>query len=166
MSNYIHYKVFDEITYPFPNFNGATVESFVFMQISPRWTSNLWSLEMQSLIPRSICWWSVEKSMWRRRTAYNNNERDYCIFQGGLISLHAVLERPDVFRGVVLIAPGLVLEVSSFRVSNLTAFKRNSCSSSSPTVFSLATYYFFSQTLNYIVLSLISFDSPQPCDSL
>ena len=26
MSNYNHYKVQDEITYPFPNFNGATVE--------------------------------------------------------------------------------------------------------------------------------------------
>ena len=24
MSNYIHYKMWDEITYPFPNFNGAT----------------------------------------------------------------------------------------------------------------------------------------------
>ena len=26
ISNYIHYKVWDEITYPFLNFNGATVE--------------------------------------------------------------------------------------------------------------------------------------------
>ena len=26
MRNYIHYNVWDEITYPFPNFNGATVE--------------------------------------------------------------------------------------------------------------------------------------------
>ena len=26
ISNRTHYKVFDEITYPFPNFNGATVE--------------------------------------------------------------------------------------------------------------------------------------------
>ena len=26
MSNYIHYKVWDEITYPFPNLNGKTVE--------------------------------------------------------------------------------------------------------------------------------------------
>ena len=26
ISNYIHYKVWDEITYPFPNFNGATIE--------------------------------------------------------------------------------------------------------------------------------------------
>ena len=25
-SNYIHYKLWDGITYPFPNFNGATVE--------------------------------------------------------------------------------------------------------------------------------------------
>ena len=24
--DHIHYKVWDEITYPFPNFNGATVE--------------------------------------------------------------------------------------------------------------------------------------------
>ena len=26
ISNYIHYNVWDEITYPFINFNGATVE--------------------------------------------------------------------------------------------------------------------------------------------
>ena len=26
ISNYIHYKLWDEITYPFLNFNGATVE--------------------------------------------------------------------------------------------------------------------------------------------
>ena len=26
ISNYIHYKMWDEITYPFLNFNGATVE--------------------------------------------------------------------------------------------------------------------------------------------
>ena len=26
ISNYIHYKVWDEITYPFLNFNGCTVE--------------------------------------------------------------------------------------------------------------------------------------------
>ena len=26
ISNYIHYKEWDEITYPFLNFNGATIE--------------------------------------------------------------------------------------------------------------------------------------------
>ena len=26
ISKYVHYNVWDEITYPFPNFNGATVE--------------------------------------------------------------------------------------------------------------------------------------------
>ena len=26
MTNYIHYKVWDEITYPFLNFKGATIE--------------------------------------------------------------------------------------------------------------------------------------------
>ena len=26
ISNYIHCKVWDEITYPFPNFNSATIE--------------------------------------------------------------------------------------------------------------------------------------------
>ena len=26
IENYIHYKVWDDITYPIPNFNGATVE--------------------------------------------------------------------------------------------------------------------------------------------
>ena len=31
ISNYIHYKVWDEITYPFRNFNGATVEVWEWM---------------------------------------------------------------------------------------------------------------------------------------
>ena len=26
LSNYIHYEVWDGITYPFPNFNGSTVD--------------------------------------------------------------------------------------------------------------------------------------------
>ena len=26
LSNYIHYTVWDEIAYPFPNFNGVTIE--------------------------------------------------------------------------------------------------------------------------------------------
>ena len=26
ISNFIHYRVWDEVTYPFPNFNGATIE--------------------------------------------------------------------------------------------------------------------------------------------
>ena len=25
-SNYVHYRIWDEITYPFPNFNGAAVD--------------------------------------------------------------------------------------------------------------------------------------------
>ena len=33
MSNYIHYNMWDEITYPFPNFNNATVEVW-------KWISN------------------------------------------------------------------------------------------------------------------------------
>ena len=33
ISNYIHYKVWDEITYPFPNFNSAAVEVW-------EWTSS------------------------------------------------------------------------------------------------------------------------------
>ena len=34
MSNYTHYKLWDEITYPFPNFNGCPVEVY-------EWISNL-----------------------------------------------------------------------------------------------------------------------------
>ena len=34
MNNYMHYIVFDEIIYPFPNFNGATVEIW-------EWKNNL-----------------------------------------------------------------------------------------------------------------------------
>ena len=49
ISNYIHHKVWDEITYPFPNFNGATVEVWEWISnfiphftgtviTYPRWT--------------------------------------------------------------------------------------------------------------------------------
>ena len=34
INNYIHYKVWNEITNPFPNFNGATVEVW-------EWISNI-----------------------------------------------------------------------------------------------------------------------------
>ena len=33
MSNYIYAKVWDEITYPFPNFNGGTIDVW-------KWVSN------------------------------------------------------------------------------------------------------------------------------
>ena len=39
ISNYIHYKVLDEITYPFPKFNGATVEIW-------EWISNNTGIEV------------------------------------------------------------------------------------------------------------------------
>ena len=51
ISNYIHYKVSDEITYPFPNFDAATIEVskwisnfipyFMWHMITyPRWDYN------------------------------------------------------------------------------------------------------------------------------
>ena len=33
MNHYIHYTVWDEINYPFPNFNSAIVEVFFFSLI-------------------------------------------------------------------------------------------------------------------------------------
>ena len=33
MNNYIHYKMCAEISYPFPNFNGATEEVWVWISI-------------------------------------------------------------------------------------------------------------------------------------
>ena len=35
MSNYIHYKVWDEITYPLPNFNGATISLRMDIKFDP-----------------------------------------------------------------------------------------------------------------------------------
>ena len=46
ISDYIHYKLWDEITYPFPNFNGCTVDD-MYMYIygiyhpNVRWTVTL-----------------------------------------------------------------------------------------------------------------------------
>ena len=37
VSNNIHYIVCDEITYPFPNFNAATVEVWKWIDIFFRW---------------------------------------------------------------------------------------------------------------------------------
>ena len=43
ISNYIHYKVWDEITYPFPNFNSATIEVW-------EWISNFILLFIDHMI--------------------------------------------------------------------------------------------------------------------
>ena len=43
ISNYIHYKVWDEITYPFPNFKGATIEVW-------EWISNFFTHFMMAMI--------------------------------------------------------------------------------------------------------------------
>ena len=65
ISNYIHYKVWDEIAYPLPNFNGATVEvwewignfmcllSHAGIKVSKR-GRNMWSG-----IP-----WSISTQLW------------------------------------------------------------------------------------------------------
>ena len=42
ISNYIHYKVWDEITYPFPNANGGTVEVWEWMSnFMPHFTGHV-----------------------------------------------------------------------------------------------------------------------------
>ena len=48
ISNNIHYKVWDEITYPFPNFNDATVEVW-------EWISNFFSHFIMFIITYP-CW--------------------------------------------------------------------------------------------------------------
>ena len=49
INNHIHYKVWDEITYPFPNFNSATVEVW-------EWISNLIAHFMIDVITY-LCWY-------------------------------------------------------------------------------------------------------------
>ena len=48
ISNYIHYKVCDEITYPYPNFNGATIEVW-------EWISNFITHFIGHMITY-LCW--------------------------------------------------------------------------------------------------------------
>ena len=60
MGNYIYYKVRDEITYPFPNVNGATV--YVW-----EWTSNFILLSTGHVIANP-CWDDKGKS-----TLYNGD---------------------------------------------------------------------------------------------
>ena len=60
ISNYIHYEVWDEITDPFPNFNGATVEVW-------EWTSDFIPHFIEHVItypyhvskrgPWGVCWY-------------------------------------------------------------------------------------------------------------
>ena len=48
--NYIHYNVWDEITYPFLNFNGATVEVYEWMSnFIPHFTGHVVILSMLGL---------------------------------------------------------------------------------------------------------------------
>ena len=44
ISNYIHHKMWDEITYPFLNFNGATVEVWEWMNNFIPHFSGMWLL--------------------------------------------------------------------------------------------------------------------------
>ena len=44
ISNHIYYKVWDVITYPFPNFNGATVEVWEWVNISSHAFLGMWLL--------------------------------------------------------------------------------------------------------------------------
>ena len=46
ISNYIHYKVWDEITYQFLNFNGATVDDVIMLQSDPIYHCNMYSTAM------------------------------------------------------------------------------------------------------------------------
>ena len=58
ISNEIHYKGWDEITYPSPNFNGATVEVW-------KWISNFFSLFTGQVITYP-CWnysWTINQSV-------------------------------------------------------------------------------------------------------
>ena len=50
--DHIHYKVFDEITYPFLNFNGAAVEVWEWISNSPCtiWVSDFLSMLGSKLI--------------------------------------------------------------------------------------------------------------------
>ena len=49
INNYIHYKVWDEITYPLPNFNGCTVELFLMDE----------QFQLILLVVRGLFWASV-----------------------------------------------------------------------------------------------------------
>ena len=56
INNYIHYKVWDEITYPFPNLIGATVEVWEWISnFTPHFTGHV--ITYPSWGPRS--WWIV-----------------------------------------------------------------------------------------------------------
>ena len=46
MNNYVHYKVWDEIIYPFPNFNSAAVEVWecIYYFISHWWACDYLSM--------------------------------------------------------------------------------------------------------------------------
>ena len=65
ISNNIHYKLWDEITYPFLNFNGATVEVLEWINnIIPHITTGCNYLSMLGLklnhVSKSGHWWLIE----------------------------------------------------------------------------------------------------------
>ena len=67
ISNYIHYDMWDEITYPFPNSNGATVEVWEWISyfIPLQWACGYLSMLGLKLIRVSKSthwWWSVDAS--------------------------------------------------------------------------------------------------------
>ena len=60
--NYIHFKMWDEITYPFPNFNGATVEVWESLSnFIPHCTGHVIAYPCwdSSYVSKTVPWWPV-----------------------------------------------------------------------------------------------------------
>ena len=55
VSNYIHYKVYNEITYPFPNFNSATIEAYEWISnFIPHFTGHMITYSCLSQVIRHL----------------------------------------------------------------------------------------------------------------
>ena len=69
ISNYIHYKVWDEITYPFSNFNSATVEVWEWISnFIPHFTGHMiayscWDKKLIQ-VSKSTCWCQLHQRIY------------------------------------------------------------------------------------------------------
>ena len=95
MNDYIHYKLWDEITYPFPNFNGTNV-------VVCEWTSNL--------IPHMGIWLLIHAGTSLQNKIWNLLDRS-AILPKFIYDKEGKIDGPTQILPVIVRGPAVILKI-------------------------------------------------------